>query len=356
MTVGAINYQNSVSLATANNAMQGNLISQRFGGNDLETLARAIIGDAFTDLRAVLAQLSPVEQGQLMRAMDKNIATVSPSASPATAAPAAYNQSNLFGPHGPRLSDIQQTGISNCYFVATLGSLANERPSLIRNAISYDTASQSFNVTLYDAAGAPQTYNVTQAEIADNIGRSGGGRRDDGAANAPVWVDVMEVAYAKQLDTNHADGLQQGYDTMEGQQLDPATGLMEATGGYTEDALAALTGDRGTMLFYDRAAGETKAHALNEMGSAIVNAIKSDRTVTASTTTETSGQDGLVDGHAYTVCRAYKDASGNWQVVMRNPWANNIVGEGKDRQGAFITVPLATLVDTGGLNRLTIGN
>lgn len=66
-------------------------------------------------------------------------------------------------------------------------------------------------------------------------------------------------------------------------------------------------------------------------------------------------QEGLVDNHVYLVESIVKDAKGEWQVTLRNPWATNSGVEGGTTAGASIAVPLRTLVDTGGLEAFTVG-
>ncbi len=325
---------------------------------------------------------SAVEQGSILRSLDnasggrqqtdawlrddnKNVGpsqTAKPTAAkngpPVPTAPKYYG-SSLYADGGPALSDIRQNSFGDCYYVATLGAVANENPNAIRNAISYDAKTQSFNVTLYDSNGQPQIQNVTQAEIDANIKAGGGSLRDNGVANAAIWPDVMEVAYVKQLDTNHADGLAQGYT--------------ELNGGLPENALLAVTGSKGHSVKYDEGFLETRGHAMDEVGNQLQTALADNKPVTAWSVQERDSrsiwgklnghaipQDGLRDDHVYTVTSTYKDSNGNWQVVMRNPWAqnnaNSTFNEGYHTPSAFITVPLDRLVNTGGLHEFRVGD
>jgi hypothetical protein len=311
---------------------------------------------------------TPVARGQAYAALDAETgsrgATDALVGGAGQAAPAGktpvptepkYDDSSLYGAGGPSGNDIEQNTYGDCYYVATLAAVANENPNAIRNAISYDEKTQSFNVTLYDANGQPQVQNVTQAEIDANIATGGGSRRDNGLANAPIWPDVMEVAYAKQLDSNHAEG----YADL-------------ADGGWPKDAMRAITGDEGHSVRYDEGFFESRGHAMDEVGNQISDALRDGKPVTAWSVPESDSrslwgklrghanpQDGLADNHVYTVTSAYKDSQGNWQIVMRNPWANNNLGtlsEGYDTSSAFITVPLDRLVRTGGLEEFRVGN
>ncbi len=225
---------------------------------------------------------SAVEQGAILRALDRETggragtesalaefaAGKSPAAKNPLFGPPKYDASSLYGAGGPSANDIEQNSFGDCYYVATLGAVANENPNMIRNAISYDAKTQSFNVTLYDANGQPQVHNVTQAEIDANIAMGGGSRRDNGVAGAPIWPDVMEVAYAKQLDTNHADGLTEGYTDL-------------GNGGWPKDAMRAITGDEGHSVRYDQGFFESRSSAMDEVGNQIKDALANDKPVTA---------------------------------------------------------------------------
>ncbi len=336
--------------------------AQKFG-----RAAQDVAGGA-NPLQALVNQFqntsNPLEQGALLRSLDTASGGRSntdallrdggaPAAAPSTtgtATPVAptYDAASLFGPHGPRLSDIQQGQMNDCALLGTLGALANERPSAIRDAITYDAATQNFTVRLYDSSGAEQLHTVTQADITANIARGGGSRRDDGITNAPIWPDVMEVARAKQTDTNHADGLDQGYNDI---------------AAFPDEAMRAITGTGGTTVAFNQNAGETRADALARMGTELHTAIRSDKPVTAwirpeGSTNGYSGtkEDGLLDDHVYTMARAFQGKDGNWYVTLRNPWGTNSGIEGSTRESAFITMSLDKLERLGGLQSFQIGD
>lgn len=324
-------------------------------------------------LQKFAASPSGVEQGALLRALDGftggrqatdalmrgDIAPQQsvPAAGGKTAKAPAYTDQNLYGKGGPRASDIQQDSFGDCYFVATLGAVAQENPAAIRNAISYDAKTQSFNVRLYDSAGKARTINVTQAEIADNVKQGGGSTMDNTGTTARGWPAVMETAFAKMNDSNPKNGLTEGYTAIR-------------NGGWPADAMRTVTGNAGTEVKFSQGMFETRGTALDRMGNAVATALKNDKPVTAWSVPERDSrslwgqmtgaanpQDGLADNHVYTVQSIAKDANGVWQVTLRNPWGHNMgVGEGKDQKSASMTIPLSELVSTGGLNSFRVGN
>src|SRR5687767_6207754 len=61
-----------------------------------------------------------------------------------------FEGNDLYGPGGnPRAADIDQDSIGDCYFVATIGALAEKQPDRIKNAIDYDPATGNYTVKLH---------------------------------------------------------------------------------------------------------------------------------------------------------------------------------------------------------------
>lgn len=279
--------------------------------------------------------------------------------------PAAFTDKNLYQ-GSPKPSDIKQDALGDCYFVSSIGSLAQQQPEAIRKAITYDAKTQSYNVTLYERQLSftplptwetkPVTVNVTQADLQDNLKRQGGSTVDNSAnqATGPLWPAVLETAYAKHADTNHADGLKQGYDAI-------------GNGGWSRDAMFAVTGKEATTVNFNQGVGlaQTREQRMASVYGQVETALKEGRPVTLEVHGEADrrglldrllgrgsvAQDSLVDNHAYMVERVYKDAKGQMWAEVRNPWGHNNDGEGTDTPSATTTVKLDTLYDTGSMDR-----
>lgn len=272
----------------------------------------------------------------------------------AAAAPAApaprFDAGDLYGKGGPTARDIKQDDLGDCFFVATLGAMANQNPQAIRDAISYDARTGNFSVRLYEG-GRERTVTVTQADLAYNVQRNGGSSIDNTGRDCPAWPAVMETGFAKLHDSNHANGLQQGFDVISG-------------GGKARDALATLTGDNGTDITYSKGIFESQNAAIDRLGKQIDAALGNGRPLTLSTDPERRSlwemafggekQDGLVDNHVYVV-EGVRKAGDDYMVTLRNPWGTNSGVEGGNVRGATIEVSLKTLVDTGGLEYLNAG-
>ena len=272
--------------------------------------------------------------------------------------PPRFDAADLYDVSGrPREADIDQDSIGDCYYVATLGAVAERTPTRIQDAIKYDSATGTFSVKMYSnewswsPPGFKQvTIPVTQQDLVDNLTRRGGSTVDNKTGvDGPIWPAVMETAYAKMHDSNWSDGLAQGYTKIDG--------------GWAKDAMRAVTGTTGDVVTgMGMFPTKTQAEILYMQ---VDNAIRDGRPVTLSTDPEKpslydimngKAQDGLVDNHVYMVDRIYKDSNGDVMVELRNPWGRNLnVGEGKDTASASITVKLETMLELESLECFNVG-
>lgn len=268
-----------------------------------------------------------------------------------------FTDKNLYGPSGPTVSDIKQDALGDCYFVATLAAVARARPEYIKKTIAYDKTSHNFVVRLFTLAGKAKYIHVTQKELADNIARQGGSWMDNTGKDQIAWPSVFETAYAKMFDSNPKDGLGEGYNKI-------------ASGGWPKDAMMAITGFVGTELKFSIVPPLNRAQSLTLLGSRVATALMQKKYVTLWSVAERDGRnaiqkllnmpitrDGLVNNHVYTVVSMSQASNGNWTVNLRNPWGTNMgVNEGLDSASATISVALATLVNTGGLQSFRVSD
>ncbi|MBI4907376.1 MAG: hypothetical protein HY820_27370 [Acidobacteria bacterium] len=269
---------------------------------------------------------------------------------------AKFTDKNLYGPGGPSANDIKQDAFGDCYFVATLGAVAQQNPKAIREAIFYDANSQQFRVRLYDLKGQVKFIFVTQTELQDNVNRQGGSYVDNTGKYERTWPAVIETAYAKMFDGDPKDGLGQGYTKI-------------IHGGWPADAMMAITGSTGTQLTYQLFPLLGSTGSIAVLGARVAGALQKHKSVTLWSVPERDSrtlwqtvtgaaipQDGLVDNHVYTVV-SITQARLDWNLIVRNPWGTNTgVGEGQDTKSATLTVSLQSLVTTGGLKAFQVSN
>ncbi len=229
--------------------------------------------------------------------------------------PHRWTDKNLY-PHDPTADDVNQDSIGDCYLDATMGAIANANPQWIKDRIKYDPASGNFDVTLWDGKQWKH-ITVTQDDIDTNIAHHGASWLDNGRPDAPLWPTVLENAYAKLKAPERSLG----------DALDNGIGQ----GGYPQDALEALTGNRGTVI-NPQNAWLTRDHLDQEIAQALAN----HQPVTIGSTPDGSP---IHNSHAYTVEKITGTGS-DAQVTLRNPWNS-------DNENPTITVRLGDLIGSG---------
>jgi len=244
-----------------------------------------------------------------------------------------FTQSDLYGPSGrPQPQDIRQDDLNDCYFLAPLGGLARAQPQRLRDAIVYDAKTEAFQVTLYRPGGVegpqPVVIVVDQNDIADNLDRMGGSTVDnDPGQNGPVWPAVMEAAYAELQGRDDRDKNYAAIDM-----------------GHPSSALYALTGHPGENLDPAALAAEGAQGVFDRLS----GALREGRPVTVGTFRQRPGTapDGLMEPHMYMV-EGVRMQSGDVLLDLRNPYAHNRAGEGRDSASATMTVSLASVTREG---------
>jgi hypothetical protein len=224
----------------------------------------------------------------------------------------------LFGPSGPAENDVVQGQAGDCWFLATLSSVAKIDPNRIRQSI----------VDLGDGTYAVQFGTTTKTFVrvdADLAGASWGlGYAKLGAGNS-LWVALMEKALVSYRYT---------YSAAKYTNID---------GGWMSEAYAAL-GVNSSSIF---------ASSATDWFNQISSALSAGQSVTFATLTSTQGN--LVGSHAYTIDHVGYDASGNAYLVLRNPWGMDGYSTTDGVNDGYVTVSLMTAYNsTSGVSRAMV--
>jgi hypothetical protein len=225
-------------------------------------------------------------------------------------------------PHDPTAADIHQDSIGDCYLDSTMGAIANANPQWIKDRIHYDDATGNFDVTMWDGHEWKH-IPVTQDDIDTDIQKHGASWLDNGEPNAALWPSVLESAYAK---------LKAPGDNL-GDALENKIGK----GGYAQDAMEALTGNRGTNIDPGNV-WLTNQHIDQDIARALAN----HQPVTISTTPNGAPLD---QSHVYIV-EGISGTGSDAQVTLRNPWENNL-GTPSNTPDPLVTVRLGDLIGSG---------
>jgi hypothetical protein len=201
----------------------------------------------------------------------------------------------------PSPTDVKQGHLGDCYFEASLASLAQTQPDAIKQAISTN-ADGTYNVRLYSKAPDGQ-MKPNWVTVDDKLPVKEGtttpvyGHSQDPQA---IWPDIMEKAYAESKG---------GYGAI-------------GNGGSTVNAMSALTGK-------DAQNTNTRAVSADALWSQLKASAGQDL-VTANSRDEAETQNGVFGKHSYTVM-ATSEENGQRYVTMRNPLGH---GEPVDATGA----------------------
>ncbi len=183
------------------------------------------------------------------------------------------------------VKDINQGSFGDCWYLASLASLAQANPQFIQDGIR-ENDNGTVSVRIWDAEGNMQWVTVTADlpldENGDPVGAYGDGES---------WPAYYEKAFAQTFDE------------------DPRGTYGAIEGGWSEDAVPHLTG------------GEAEDIGGGWFGSDYDNvkdAFSNGRAVTVSSTGEDppEGWKGYTDNHAYYVVGVKE----NGNILIGNPW------------------------------------
>ncbi len=210
----------------------------------------------------------------------------------------SFSTNPLFGTNGPMENDIQQGYVGDCYFVATLSSIAKINPARIQQSI----------VDLGDG-----TYAVQFARNGQNSFV-----RIDG--NLPVWSGSHSLAYAN----TGSDGstwvalMEKAFTEFRSTTQSASYNNIES--GWMDEAYSALGTTTADYNFFNNA---------DSMMTQVDQLLKAGKSVTMAVN-QAPADAQMVSGHAYTIDRVETDASGKKMLVVRNPWAVDGYGTAKD--------------------------
>jgi len=213
-----------------------------------------------------------------------------------------WTDKNLY-PHDPTAADVDQKTIGDCYLDSTMAAIANANPQWIKDRIHYDDATGNFDVTLWDGHEWKH-IPVTQDDIDTDLANNGSSWVNNGQPNGPLWPSVVESAYAKLNYPNESLG----------DALSNKKGVGIGSGGFAQDAMEALTGNRGTNID-PQMVWLTNQH----IDQSIAGALANHQPVTISTTPNGAP---LTESHVYIV-EGITGTGSDAQVTLRNPWENN---------------------------------
>jgi hypothetical protein len=204
-----------------------------------------------------------------------------------------FDNNPLFSSAGPRVTDMDQGSLGNCWLVAGLGVIARDNPQAIRNCVV------DFDDGTYGVRLGNNFYRVDNDLPVANANSTTPVYAGFGAGSS-MWLAIMEKAYAHFRDgTNSYASLVNG----------------RAVEVYTAFGASNVT-TRNFSSFSSAAA----------LGTEIYNRWNSGSLASIGTGTAIDGRDGggLVNNHAYVVTSVTRNSSGVvTSIALINPWGDD---------------------------------
>jgi hypothetical protein len=220
----------------------------------------------------------------------------------------------LFSSGGPKLDDVRQGALDNCYFHAPLASIAARDPRRVREAIA-DLGDGTFAVR-FERSGASIYYRVdADLPVYDWSSETPVYAQHAGKA---LWAALLEKAF-----TLFRSG-KNSYASI-------------GNGGWFSETFGALGVSSG-----DRFIGEFRSGigAIEQ----IEIELAAGKMVTLATASGDFGRSTLVGAHAYSAIKVIRNSDGIKSLVVRNPWGidGGAVASGNSGDG-YITLSSSQL-------------
>ena len=197
--------------------------------------------------------------------------------------------------NGISANDINQNALGDCYYLATLSSIAQEKPSYIQNMFT-DNGDNTFTVRFYNNGVAD--YVTVDRYLPTSGGReiyAGWGGASSTSSTNELWVALAEKAYAQLAESgwSRPGNSTNSYSSIEG--------------GWMDAVIRQVT-----------ALSTTSQSATNMTQTQLINLVNSSQILTAGFVD--GGGFGVVNSHAYTIT-SYNSSNGTFH--LRNPWGTS---------------------------------
>lgn len=214
---------------------------------------------------------------------------------PTAAGTYRYVSGSLFQ-GGISVSDIDQGGVGDCYFMSSLGAFANDRSSVISNMF-IDNGDGTFTVRFYNG-GSTEYVTVDRYLPTDAYGNAiyagwGGGSYNE--ADNELWAALAERAYAQ---LNESGWIGQ----------DNTNSYAGLDGGWMAPVMRQITGESASSM---------SVNSFFMSQSLLISLVNSNTPITAGFVS--GGGYGVVNSHAYTIT-SYNAATGRFH--LNNPWGH----------------------------------
>ncbi|MFN7416238.1 MAG: C2 family cysteine protease [Dolichospermum sp.] len=195
--------------------------------------------------------------------------------------------------NGISANDIRQGQVGDCYYLATLSSIAQENPTYIQNMFT-DNGDSTFTVRFYNNGVAD--YLTVDRQLPTNLSGNavyaGWGGGSSSSTSNELWVSLAEKAYAQLAESGWS------------RSSTSTNSYAAISGGWMDKVIRQVTG-----------LAATSQSVSNMTQTQLINLVNSNQILTAGFVYGAGF--GVVNSHAYTIT-AYNATNGTF--YLRNPW------------------------------------
>jgi len=225
--------------------------------------------------------------------------------------------------NGATAADVNQGATGDCYYVATLGAVANASPTVISNAI-IDNGNGSYGVKFYlNGVAAYTTVNKSLPTYSNGTVAFASNTTNN--LNGEMWVSLLEKAFVQvnmqaDIDNKGADWTgENSYQAIEGGWASPIKQLTNQNYKYYSSYYTGVPDALASGEYYSASAQTYKQTIINALNSGSIGWLGSF----GESTSATNGKTNFVSGHAFMLL-GYNAATDKF--IVRNPWG----GDGTD--------------------------
>jgi hypothetical protein len=210
----------------------------------------------------------------------------------------------------PKMEDINQGSVGDCYFLTVLQSLAKFQPDKLRT-LAVDLGDGTYAVQFQ--RGGVTSFVRVDGDLA-TWGEGGSPVYNRPGSSGAQWASIMEKAYAY-------------FRTGANSYASLDTGWMVAV--YNDFGIAA----NGYTLLLDQ----------NTFYNAASTALAANKPVDVGTVTVLTAGAPFIAKHTYSVVSVTRDSGGTVMVTLRNPWGSDGASYDGNPWDGYLTVPYSLL-------------
>ena len=212
----------------------------------------------------------------------------------------SYVSGSLFQ-NGPSADDVYQGAVGDCYYVATLASIAQEKPDYIQNMFT-DNGDNTFTVRFYNNGvnnGVADYVTVDRylpTYSSGNAVYAGWGGGSYTSTSNELWVALVEKAYAQLAESGWS------------RSSTSTNSYADISGGWMSSVISQVAG-----------LGSSSSEAVNMTQAQLINLVNSNQILTVGFVDAAGNTLGVVNSHGYSIT-AYNATNGTFH--LRNPWGS----------------------------------